>query len=117
MTVTKEDPEITVNATPEQPLATAVGVATGVEKPTGGAGSEPPIPAGHSRFYCSKCRSVSLIFCYSRDSFICVYLLLTLDSICKKPYDLPSGANSWRCANCHTFNSTQPGECEWCTIM
>ena len=64
MTVTKEDPEITVNATPEnEPLATAVGVATGVEKPTaGGAGNEPPIPAGHSRFYCSKCRSVSLCF-------------------------------------------------------
>jgi hypothetical protein len=58
MTVTKEDPEITVNATPE-PLATAVGVATGVEKPAGGASNEPPIPAGHSRFYCSKCRSVS----------------------------------------------------------
>lgn len=58
MTITKEDPEITVNATPE-PLATAVGVATGVEKPAGGGSNEPPIPVGHSRFYCSKCRSVS----------------------------------------------------------
>ena len=25
--------------------------------PTGG---EPPIPAGHARFYCSKCQTVSL---------------------------------------------------------
>jgi hypothetical protein len=62
MTVTKEDPEITVNATPE-PLATAVGVAAGVEKPAGGASNEPPIPAGHSRFYCSKCRSVRSLPC------------------------------------------------------
>ena len=37
-------------------------VATAV--PTGGAaakpssGSEPPIPAGHSRFYCNKCHTV-----------------------------------------------------------
>lgn len=61
MTVTKGEPEITVNATPEpEQIATAVGVATGVEKPNAGGGSnEPPIPAGHSRFYCSKCRSVS----------------------------------------------------------
>lgn len=72
MTVTKEDPDITVNATPDQPLATAVGVATGVEKPTGGAGNEPPIPEGHSRFYCSKCRSVSLMFFCSHRSLICV---------------------------------------------
>lgn len=68
MTVTKEDPEITVNATPE-PLATAVGVAAGVEMPAGGASNEPPIPAGHSRFYCSKCRSVRSLS-LSRDAFM-----------------------------------------------
>ncbi|KAL7476502.1 hypothetical protein ACHAW6_002361 [Cyclotella cf. meneghiniana] len=97
MTVTKEgaEPEITVDATLDQgePLATAVGVETGVEKPDAGAAggsNESPIPAGHSRFYCSKCRA---------------------------PYDLPDGANSWRCAGCHTFNTTQPGECEWCSIL
>ncbi len=66
MTVTKEgaEPEITVDATLDQgePLATAVGVETGVEKPDAGAAggsNESPIPAGHSRFYCSKCRAVS----------------------------------------------------------
>jgi len=25
-----------------------------------GQGNEPPIPAGHSRFYCSKCHTVRL---------------------------------------------------------
>mmetsp|Transcript_5800 Transcript_5800/g.12756 ORF Transcript_5800/g.12756 Transcript_5800/m.12756 type:complete len:98 (+) Transcript_5800:46-339(+) len=97
MTVTKEDkgdePEIVVNAEPDANMVTAVGVEE-MKKPDtgvgGGGGNEPPIPAGHSRFYCSKCRS---------------------------PYDLPDGATTWRCAGCHTFNSTTPGECEWCTIM
>mmetsp|Transcript_832 Transcript_832/g.1107 ORF Transcript_832/g.1107 Transcript_832/m.1107 type:complete len:90 (+) Transcript_832:209-478(+) len=50
----------------------------------------PPIPAGHARFYCSKCHT---------------------------PYDLPNQATSWRCASCHTFNSTTMGECEWCTVL
>eukprot|EP00985_Skeletonema_marinoi_P025736 scaffold19184_cov80-Skeletonema_marinoi.AAC.1 len=31
------------------------------------------------------------------------------------PYDLPDGATTWRCAGCHTFNSTTPDEC--CTIL
>jgi hypothetical protein len=31
-----------------------------VEKPAAGGSNEPPIPADHSRFYCSKCRAVSL---------------------------------------------------------
>ena len=60
MTVTKEeDAEIVVNAEPE--MATAVGVEEKVGSGGGGVGknNEPPIPAGHSRFYCSKCRSVS----------------------------------------------------------
>jgi len=26
-----------------------------------------------------------------------------------QPYDLPDGATTWRCAACHTFNSTSPG--------
>mmetsp|Transcript_12847 Transcript_12847/g.28170 ORF Transcript_12847/g.28170 Transcript_12847/m.28170 type:complete len:98 (-) Transcript_12847:445-738(-) len=97
MTVTKEgaEPEIVVNATPEPAMVTAVGVEEttkpdGVGGRAGGKGNEPPIPPGHSRFYCNKCRA---------------------------SYDLPDGATSWRCAGCHTFNSTQPGECEWCSIL
>ncbi|KAL7566319.1 hypothetical protein ACA910_013642 [Epithemia clementina (nom. ined.)] len=52
--------------------------------------SGPPVPPGHSRFYCNKCHT---------------------------PYDLPDKTTSWRCANCHTFNSITPGECEWCSIL
>ncbi|KAL3790273.1 hypothetical protein ACHAW5_011071 [Stephanodiscus triporus] len=95
MTINKEkpnEPEIVVTAVPEPGMVTAVGVEE--KQPFGaggqGRGNEPPIPLGHSRFYCSKCRS---------------------------PYDLPDGATTWRCAGCHTFNSTTPGECEWCTIL
>ena len=65
MTVTKEEkgePDIVVNAEPDATMVTAVGVE---EKPGAGGGAggrhEPPIPAGHSRFYCSKCRSVRMI--------------------------------------------------------
>lgn len=50
----------------------------------------PPIPQGHSRFYCEKCRA---------------------------PYDLPRGATSWRCANCSTLNSTVPMQCPCCIVM
>ena len=39
----QEEPEIVAEAIPE---------------PGGAAPGEPPIPAGHSRFYCSKCRTV-----------------------------------------------------------
>ena len=70
MTVTdSKEPEITLNAVPDDPtLATAVGVVTQDVKPgggkqeqaAGGAPSGPPIPAGHSRFYCNKCRTVSI---------------------------------------------------------
>lgn len=52
--------------------------------------NEPPIPAGHARFYCSKCHT---------------------------PYDLPDKATSWRCQQCMTFNSATPGECEWCSVL
>lgn len=65
-------------------------VATAVPAGQGGQGNEPPIPAGHSRFYCSKCHT---------------------------PYDLPNKATSWRCANCMEFNSITQGECEWCTVL
>mmetsp|Transcript_33413 Transcript_33413/g.80809 ORF Transcript_33413/g.80809 Transcript_33413/m.80809 type:complete len:98 (-) Transcript_33413:299-592(-) len=97
MTITKDEkggePEIVFNAEPDSTMVTAVGVE---EKPGGDSGAggsnESPIPVGHSRFYCSKCRS---------------------------PYDLPDGATTWRCAaaGCHTFNSTTPGDCEWCSIL
>ena len=37
-------------------------IATAVPAgPAGGQGNEPPIPAGHSRFYCNKCHTVRLI--------------------------------------------------------
>mmetsp|Transcript_7623 Transcript_7623/g.13979 ORF Transcript_7623/g.13979 Transcript_7623/m.13979 type:complete len:97 (+) Transcript_7623:58-348(+) len=96
MTVSKqEEPEIAVSPVDSKNAADAnlvTAVATEeTSNPTAGGGSnEAPIPAGHSRFYCSKCRT---------------------------PYDLPDRATSWRCANCHQFNSTQPGECEWCSIL
>jgi len=71
MTITKDDketePEIVVSSAPPDPsMITAVGVEE-MAKPDGvagsgggGKGNEPPIPPGHSRFYCSKCRSVSV---------------------------------------------------------
>ena len=43
----KVEPEIVATAVP-----TGGG---GAAKPSGG---EPPIPAGHSRFYCNKCHTV-----------------------------------------------------------
>ena len=55
MTV-KEDENIVVNAEPDATLATAVGVEEKV-----GKNNEPPIPPNHSRYYCSKCRAVSII--------------------------------------------------------
>jgi hypothetical protein len=30
--------------------------------PASPQGNEPPIPAGHSRFYCNKCHTVSLSY-------------------------------------------------------
>lgn len=65
MTVTKEDPDIVVNAE-DLPVVTAVGIEGDDEKKAneklgGGANEEggPPIPPGHARFYCNKCRAVS----------------------------------------------------------
>ena len=69
MTLNKDEKEheIVVNAEPDATMVTAVGVeekknegGVGVSA-AGGPGNEPPIPAGHSRFYCSKCRSVSCL--------------------------------------------------------
>ena len=161
MTVTKEgaEPEFVVNATPEPAMVTAIGVEEttkpdGVGGRAGGKGNEPPIPPGHSRFYCNKCRAVSSWFMFlwmccdsselvqegrvpisrrCRKRFTdasCIiveqstacgcsfksHLFNFPPSICQS-YDLPDGATSWRCAGCHTFNSTQPGECEWCSIL
>jgi len=72
MTITKDEkgdePDIVVNAEHDATMATAVGVEElkkpdGVGGVGGGGGNNngPPIPVGHSRFYCEKCRSVSLI--------------------------------------------------------
>lgn len=67
MTLTKEDnnsADIVVTAEPDTDAAAVVTTATAVafeeEKPGVGRGNEPPIPPGHARFYCSKCRAVSL---------------------------------------------------------
>jgi len=67
MTLNKDqpyEPEVVVTAVPDSGMVTAVGIEE--KQPTFGAGgppgrgNEPPIPLGHSRFYCSKCRSVSI---------------------------------------------------------
>jgi len=87
MTVTKADPEIAINAD-NLPVVTAVGIEEKADEKVASAPAGNPIPAGHARFYCNKCCA---------------------------PYDLPDGATTWRCAGCHTFNSTTPDEC--CTIL
>ena len=67
MTVNKEDnynaADIVVTAEPDTDADFVTATAVAVEeKPTGaggvGQGNEPPIPPGHARFYCSKCRAV-----------------------------------------------------------
>jgi LSD1 subclass zinc finger protein len=142
MTLNKDqhEPEIVVTAVPDSGMVTAVGIeekqpAFGAGGPPG-RGNEPPIPLGHSRFYCSKCRSVRIerrgvgLAPPARRSRACLLGLplpafslsphceLTIDFHHRtQPYDLPDGATTWRCAGCHTFNSTTPGECEWCTIL
>ena len=63
MTVTKEEPEIAVNAADNLPVVTAVGIEEKADDKVAGGGNNnqggPPIPAGHARFYCNKCRAVS----------------------------------------------------------
>ena len=126
MTVTKEEePEIVVTAVPDASLPTAVGAEEtkkadgGVGVAAGGRANEPPIPPGHSRYYCSKCRSVSenAVFRAPSIPFLSVIFLLHPCFYHVQPYDLPDGATTWRCMGCHTFNSTTPGECEWCSIL
>jgi hypothetical protein len=69
MTLNKGQPheqDDVVTAVPDTDMITAIGIE---EKPSAygggggvgapGKGNEAPIPLGHSRFYCSKCRSVS----------------------------------------------------------
>jgi hypothetical protein len=62
MTVTKDDPEIAINAD-DVPTVTAVAADDGGKKVSSAVGSgtngAPPIPPGHGRFYCNKCRAVS----------------------------------------------------------
>ena len=48
--MTKKEDDIDMSKPPE-PEAIAEAVPSG-------KGNEPPIPPGHSRFYCSKCRTV-----------------------------------------------------------
>ena len=67
MTV-KEDEDIVVNAEPDATLATAVGVEEKVT--SGGKNNEPPIPPNHSRYYCSKCRAVSIVSCMCFSTYI-----------------------------------------------
>ena len=44
--------------------------ASAVVSNAGGKPNEPPIPAGHSRFYCEKCHTVSAVL------FLLLFLLL-----------------------------------------
>lgn len=98
-TIEKKEPEIIYDAIPwnADKMEVEPNLTTVSSYPTGNdnvdavrpANTGPPIPEGHERFYCSQCNT---------------------------HYDLPNRATSWRCQNCHHFNSTAPGECEWCTI-
>jgi hypothetical protein len=56
MSSAKEDDKMYATAEGE-PEIVATAVPAGVAPPTG---SEPPIPAGHSRFYCNKCHTVRM---------------------------------------------------------
>ncbi len=65
MTVSKqEEPEIAVSPidsknAADPNLVTAVATEEASKPTVGGESNEAPIPPGHSRFYCSKCRTVS----------------------------------------------------------
>ena len=71
MTITKDDNAnessdiVTVNAEPDATMVTAVAFEEKSNNNGGGGGvgqgNEPPIPEGHARFYCSKCRAVSFL--------------------------------------------------------
>ncbi len=63
MTLNKEqthENEVVVTAVPDMDMITAIGIEEKQSAHGGapGRGNEAPIPLGHSRFYCSKCRSV-----------------------------------------------------------
>ena len=102
----------------------------------------PPVPPGHNRFYCEKCRTVGIQLFYPDIVFVLHWLLYkpisfqldsfvlflphflflsfsdqTDQSIKSQPYDLPQNATSWRCARCSTFNSITPAECPMCNIL
>lgn len=61
MTVTKADPEIAINAD-NLPVVTAVGIEEKADEKVASAAAGNPIPAGHARFYCNKCRAVSFTY-------------------------------------------------------
>eukprot|EP00986_Skeletonema_menzelii_P003926 scaffold1277_cov137-Skeletonema_menzelii.AAC.9 len=67
MTITKEDPEIAVNAD-NLPVVTAVGIEEKADEkvPSAGGNQGPPIPAGHARFFCNKCRAIYYRGCFWR---------------------------------------------------
>lgn len=92
-------------------------------EPLNAAGTNIDNTNGAARFYCSKCRAVSVlihqlfVFCVvfkkSMTLIIKINLFLVFyscSSSVKKPYDLPNGASSWRCSNCGHFNSTTPDQ-------
>mmetsp|Transcript_11383 Transcript_11383/g.24690 ORF Transcript_11383/g.24690 Transcript_11383/m.24690 type:complete len:84 (-) Transcript_11383:761-1012(-) len=81
MTITKDEkgdePDIVVNAEHDATIPTALGVEElkkpdGVGGGGGGTTNGPPIPAGHSRFYCEKCRSVSVCVLMRARARVCV---------------------------------------------
>ena len=74
-TTKKEEEEIILDASAVSPVGTTSG--------DGNHKNEPPIPAGHARFYCEKCHTVSMFVCVSLSVLIqprpvSVYLTLGL---------------------------------------
>ena len=77
-----DEAEIVVNAEPlaEPLLETAVGVQE-VAKPTAAGGKSTPAPAGHARYYCEKCRLVSVACCVK---WLHYRLLVNYDRVTQK---------------------------------
>jgi hypothetical protein len=77
----KKEDDVVVDGKPyeDDVMVTAV-AADGTTGATGGEVAGPPIPAGHSRFYCSKCRTVSNLSFYG-PIHILVQLLLVIERI------------------------------------
>lgn len=63
-------------------------VAEAVPAPGGGGDNETPVPAGHSRFYCSKCHTVSLFFvCFASSG--CEIIVRSIQLTRAVRYDVP----------------------------